>query len=71
MLKFLCLISGITLLQLIAFYSQAQPIYTGNPIIDHFESADPHIAFVNNRYYLYPTDNTRQTQASVYGLLIT
>ena len=59
MLKFLCLISGITLLQLIAFYSQAQPIYTGNPIIDHFESADPHIAFVNNKYYLYPTDNTR------------
>lgn len=33
---------------------------TGNPIIDHFEAADPHAAFVNNRYYIYPTDNTRR-----------
>ena len=38
----------------------AQSGYTGNPIIDHFESADPHIAFVNNKYYIYPTDNTRK-----------
>ncbi|NJO87554.1 MAG: family 43 glycosylhydrolase [Chloroflexia bacterium] len=33
---------------------------TGNPIIDHFEAADPHIAFVNNKYYIYATDNTRK-----------
>ena len=47
------------MLLLFSFPSQGQPIYTGNPVIDHFESADPHIAYVNNRYYLYPTDNTR------------
>ena len=47
-------------LLLIFRVSQAQPTYTGNPILDHFESADPEIAFVNNRYYLYPTDNTRE-----------
>ena len=36
-----------------------QPIYTGNPIINHFEAADPEVAFVNNKYYIYPTDNTK------------
>ena len=47
-------------LLLISYVSPAQPLYTGNPIINHFESADPHIAYVNNKYYLYPTDNTRK-----------
>ena len=44
----------------LAHFVQGQPAYTGNPILDHFESADPQIAFVNNCYYLYPTDNTRE-----------
>ncbi|WP_420458954.1 family 43 glycosylhydrolase [Neolewinella sp.] len=40
-------------------FRQHQTTFTGNPILPHYESADPQIAFVNNRYYLYPTDNTR------------
>ena len=38
----------------------AQEVYTGNPIINHVEAADPQVVFVNNKYYIYPTDNTKK-----------
>ena len=55
----LTLVSYLLLAGILFSFQQDQPGYTGNPILPHYESADPQIAFVNNKYYLYPTDNTR------------